>query len=94
MIFLPEERTIKKKRACKHCSNFIYLQHIAVAPGLQWISFEATDGKLHLCPKRPFDFKTRKLIQEAIDRMNYSHNTNNKVSLLLLNNIDTVSSRT
>jgi len=85
-----EERTIMRKRKCKHCSSEIYLQYIPVTPTLHRISFEATDGKLHLCPKKTLDFRTRKLIQEAIDRMNYSNTTNTNKLSILLNNIDTI----
>ena len=60
------ERTILRKRPCKHCGTEIYLQFIPVIPTIQWISFEADNGKLHSCPNRPLDFGTRKLIQDAI----------------------------
>ncbi|HZD35626.1 MAG TPA: hypothetical protein VE130_10510 [Nitrososphaeraceae archaeon] len=75
-----------RKRPCKHCGTEIYLQYVPVTPILQWISFEASDGKLHSCPNRPLDFMTKKLIGEAIERMSYS---SNNISLLL-NNIDTI----
>ena len=42
------ERTILRKRPCKHCRTEIYLQFIPVIPTIQWISFEADNGKLLL----------------------------------------------
>ena len=49
-------------------------------------------GKSHSCPNKPFDSKIRKIIGEAIDKINY-HNTNINNILLLLNNIDIVIDR-
>ena len=89
MTFLPEERTIMRKRLCKHCSAEIYLQYIPVTPTLQWISFEASDGKLHSCPNRLLNFELKKLIQEAVDRMNYTK-TNGSSKEEIVDNIDTI----
>jgi len=84
MIMAPTKISERTKRPCKHCSKEIYLQYIPVTPTLKWISFDL-DEKLHLCAARPLQLKTEQLIQEAIDRINYSNT--NEVSPLL-NNID------
>lgn len=61
-----------RKRRCKHCSSEIYLQYIPVTSSIKWVSFDVTDGRLHSCPNKPLDCRTRNLIQEAVDRMNYN----------------------
>ena len=69
------------QNACKYCSTEIYLQYIPVTPTFQWISFEASDTKLHLCPKKTLGPRIKQLIQNAIEKMNYSNT--HKVSPLL-----------
>lgn len=85
------ERTIMKKRACKHCGMDVYLQYLPVTTTFRWIAFDIKDGKLHECRSKPLDFMTRKLIHEAINRMNYNTNTTN-ISLKeeIIHNIDTM----
>ena len=58
----------------------------SVAPGLRWISFDL-DGKLHSCPNRPLEPKTKQLIQNAMERMNA---TNTSGLSIPLNNIDII----
>ncbi len=78
------EGTIMKKRLCKHgCGKQIYLQHISVTPGLQWVCFDI-DGKVHDCPSKPLEPDLKQLIHKAIDRMrpNNIHTNSNHVEIL------------
>ncbi|HZD35108.1 MAG TPA: hypothetical protein VE130_07885 [Nitrososphaeraceae archaeon] len=51
--------------------------------------FNATDGMLHSCPKKPLGSKTKKLIQEAVERMSNSNTHTANISSLL-SNIDAI----
>lgn len=85
------ERTIMKKRACKHCGMDVYLQYLPVTTTFRWIAFDIKDGKLHECRSKPLDFMTRKLIHEAINRMNYNTNTTNTSQKeMILHDIDMI----
>lgn len=75
MTLAIEERTIMRKRKCKHCSSEIYLQYIPVTSSIKWVSFDSADEKLHSCPNRPLNFRTKTLIQKAVDGMNYNNTT-------------------
>ena len=85
------ERTLMQKRPCKHCGSEIYLQYIPVTSNIKWICLDSSNGSIHSCPVKPFAPEMKRLIHEAVERMNYSNNNNTKT--LLVHDLDMIIQR-
>ena len=76
LLSLTLTRMMQVQQWRKHCNKEIYLQYLPVTPRTKWICFDTADGRIHSCPVKPLTPELKQLIQEAVERMNYTNNTN------------------